>query len=88
MEGGQIAMAISSKVRQAKKPKRKKERKQALEEARPGVPMQMEITRQRLAKLLDEIPMGFGRAKAMHEALNIQEKSGYTWRQILGMDPP
>ena len=52
-------MAISSKVRRANKPKPKKERKQAPEEAQPGVPVQMEITRQRLAKLLDELPMGF-----------------------------
>ena len=81
-------MAISGKVRQANKPKRKKDRKQASNESRRSVPMQMEITRQRLAKLLDEIPTGFGRAKAMHEALIIQEQSGYTWRQILGMDPP
>ena len=48
-------MAISSKVRQANKPKRKKEPKQASEETRRSVPMQMEITRQRLAKLLDEL---------------------------------
>ena len=32
--------------------------------------------------------MGFGRAKVMHEVLMVQEHSGYTWRQILGMDPP
>ncbi len=80
-------MAMPGKKGQANHLKRKKERKQALE-ARSRDPMRMEITRQKLAKLLEEVPMGFGRAKVLHEVLIVQEQSGYTWRQILGMDPP
>ncbi len=80
-------MAMPGKKGQANQLRRKKERKQALE-ARSRDPMRMEITRQKLAKLLEEVPMGFGRAKVLHEVLIVQEQSGYTWRQILGMDPP
>jgi hypothetical protein len=76
-------MAKSAKVRQANSLTRKKERKQALE-ARSS---DLEITRRKLAELLDEPPMGFGRAKVIHEVLIVQERSGYTWRQILGIDP-
>jgi hypothetical protein len=80
-------MAMPGKKGQANHLKRKKERKQVLE-ARSRDPMRIEITRQKLAKLLEEVPMGFGRAKVLHEVLIVQEQSGYTWRQILGMDPP
>ena len=78
-----MAMAKPGKVRQANSLTRKREHKQALE-ARSR---DLEITRQKLAKLLEEVPRDFGRAKVMHEVLMVQEQSGYTWRQILGMDP-
>jgi hypothetical protein len=77
-------MAKPGKVRQTNSLTRKKEHKQALEVRFRD----LEITRHKLAKLFEEIPMGFGRAKVMHEVLMVQEQSGYTWRQILGMDPP
>jgi hypothetical protein len=79
-----MAMAKPGKVRQENSRTRKEEHKRALE----GRSRDLEIIRQKLAKLLEEVPMGFGRAKVMHEVLMVQEQSGYSWRQILGMDPP
>jgi hypothetical protein len=73
-----------AKVKRASK--RKEERKQA-SEARSRDPTRMEMTRQKLANLLEQMPRGFGRAQVLYEVLIVQEKSGYTWRQILGIDP-
>jgi hypothetical protein len=74
-----------AKVKRASNPKRKKEHKQA-SEVRSRDPMRLEMTRQKLADLLEQMPKGFGRAQMLYEVLIVQEKSGYTWRQILGMD--
>jgi hypothetical protein len=76
-------MAKLGKVRQAQSLTRKKEHKQA-SEARSR---DLEITRRKLAELLEEAPRGVGRAQVLYEVLIVQERSGYTWRQILGIDP-
>jgi hypothetical protein len=73
-----------AKARRASK--LKKERKQS-SEARSRDPLRMEMIRQKLANLLEQMPKGFGRAQVLYEVVIVQEKSGYTWRQILGLDP-
>jgi hypothetical protein len=73
-----------AKARRASK--LKKERKQS-SEARSRDPLRMEMTRQKLANLLEQMPKGFGRAQVLYEVVIVQEKSGYTWRQILGLEP-
>jgi hypothetical protein len=73
-----------AKARRASK--LKKERKQS-SEARSRDPLRMEMIRQKLANLLEQMPKGFGRAQVLYEVVIVQEKSGYTWRQILGLEP-